>query len=324
MSPEAVRRTRDTGVAAGADVGVDHRCADIVVSVQFLDDANLAPILEEVHGEQVAERMRSAAFGQARATEASVTIRCTTVSVGNLKALECPLHALPHRVRPLSAAHPRTPRAGIPAGAVGTAHTTSLCAHRPSPPSRAECYAGAPRPSTGRRSTWTGWIGANGAARLRHQGSDMALKNRLRAQAARARGSAPTASRQGGPGPSGSPPDRAAGRSAGAGRRSLGAGDEGDPTGAKRSISAKSACIAALRPMIPWNEARSYSANRPQLRSRRATTGDRGAAQVHVGACRRAGLGAGVTPSESRSPEAAASAAVHVTALRATGPYAPL
>ncbi len=65
----------------------------------------------------------------------------------------------------------------------------------------------------------------------------------------------------------------------------------GTSTGAKRSISAKSACITALWPMIPWNEGRPAPAIGAQLPSTGVSTGGQRHAQPHVGHPVRLGAG---------------------------------
>src|SRR5262249_46453075 len=52
---EAVHGALDGGGAPGEDVGVDHRCADVLVAEKLLDGADVVPVFEEMSREAVAE-----------------------------------------------------------------------------------------------------------------------------------------------------------------------------------------------------------------------------------------------------------------------------
>src|SRR5215470_16872478 len=54
---DAVGRARHARGPAVEHVRVDHRRADVVVSQELLDGADVAPVLEQVRGERVPKRM---------------------------------------------------------------------------------------------------------------------------------------------------------------------------------------------------------------------------------------------------------------------------
>ena len=62
-----VGRASDASGAAVKHVRVDHCCADVPVAEQLLDGANAVPVLREVGGEGVAQRVRRGAFRDANA-----------------------------------------------------------------------------------------------------------------------------------------------------------------------------------------------------------------------------------------------------------------
>ena len=66
---DAIGGTRDACRATVEDVRVDHCSGHVVVAKEFLHGADVAPVLEEMGRERVAEGVRSSPFGEARSTD---------------------------------------------------------------------------------------------------------------------------------------------------------------------------------------------------------------------------------------------------------------
>jgi hypothetical protein len=64
-----IERTADAASTTLQHMGIHHRCADIFVSEQFLDRADVRAIFQEMGRKTMAERMTTAAFLKAGALE---------------------------------------------------------------------------------------------------------------------------------------------------------------------------------------------------------------------------------------------------------------
>ena len=64
-----IERTADAASTTLQHMGIQHRCADIFVSEQFLDRADVIAIFQEMGRKTMAERMTTAAFLNAGALE---------------------------------------------------------------------------------------------------------------------------------------------------------------------------------------------------------------------------------------------------------------
>lgn len=67
-SPPRVKAFVDVAEAVAGDVGIDFGCADVGVAKEFLNDAQVGAVFEEVSGEAVAQHMRGDIAGDASAS----------------------------------------------------------------------------------------------------------------------------------------------------------------------------------------------------------------------------------------------------------------
>ncbi len=72
-----IERTADATSTTLQHMGIQHRCADIFVSKQFLDRADVVPVLEQVRRKTVAQRILTLPMNRPSRSFTTVTIRST-------------------------------------------------------------------------------------------------------------------------------------------------------------------------------------------------------------------------------------------------------